>query len=155
AAAPIKLSQGDVLVSGSNPNQVLASAAPKTSVHWVDQGDQLIPTYENGPDAGKQIPGLAREPKHMTPDQQAGVMKPAEQPLDAALTQAGVQLQVTRSWKMYAQRFNALIAANPGVSPADIADQVRTGQIDFNGTKRSAGQLATTLAATNASAKKM
>lgn len=70
--------------------------------------------------------------------------------LDAALTQSGVNIPGGRGGQMKLVTLRNLIANNPGKSPEEIAEQVRTGQLDFNGAKRSTGQLATIAAASNA-----
>jgi hypothetical protein len=70
--------------------------------------------------------------------------------LDAALTQSGINLPGGRGGQMKLVTLRNLIASNPGKSPQEIADMVRTGQLDFNGAKRSTGQLATIAAASNA-----
>lgn len=70
----------------------------------------------------------------------------------AALTTKGVSLPSgARGQNQQATVLNSLIRANPGKSADDIADMVRTGQLDFNGAKRSTGQLASVAAATDAS----
>lgn len=70
--------------------------------------------------------------------------------LDAALTQSGINLPGGRGGQMKLVTLRNLIANNPGKTPEEIAEQVRTGQLDFNGAKRSTGQLATIAAASNA-----
>lgn len=75
--------------------------------------------------------------------------------LDAALTQAGVNIPGGRSGQQRVATLRNLIAANPGVSPQDIAQQVRTGQLDFNGAKRSTGQLSTLAAAADVQSRKI
>lgn len=71
--------------------------------------------------------------------------------LDAALTQAGVTIPGGgRGGQLYALKLKNLIAANPGVPPGQIAQMVKTGQLDFNGQKRSTGQLSQVLASTTA-----
>lgn len=70
--------------------------------------------------------------------------------LDAALTTLGVNIPGGRGGQLYLAKLRNLIAANPGVPPEQIAQQVKTGQLDFNGQKRSTGQLSQVLASTNA-----
>lgn len=146
AAAPIKLGPGEQLLNPSTYQPLASVAAKPIEVNLGDKtalvdpnSHAVVATYQHG----------------LTPDQQQGTMSPAVAQLDAALSSAGVQLQGTRSPKMYNQRLQALISANPGMAPADIADKVRTGQIDYNGAKRSTQQLSTTLAAARAQAGKL
>lgn len=74
----------------------------------------------------------------------------------AALATKGVSLPVgLRSQQQQIATLNGLIAANPGKSPDEIANLVRTGQLDFNGAKRSTGQLSGVLAAANAQSSKL
>jgi hypothetical protein len=50
---------------------------------------------------------------------------------------------------------NNIIRNNPGVSVDELAQQLRTGQLDFNGTKRTTAQLSTVLGAADAQAAKL
>lgn len=50
---------------------------------------------------------------------------------------------------------NKLVQNNPDKTPGEIADMVRTGQLDFNGAKRSTGQLMVQAAAANVQASKL
>lgn len=75
--------------------------------------------------------------------------------LDAALSAAGVNIPGGRGGQLYMAKLANLIKANPGVSPQDIAQMVRTGQLDFNGAKRSTGQLATVAANANAQSRQL
>ena len=63
--------------------------------------------------------------------------------LDAALTTAGVNLPGTHNSSQYASRLMNLINNNPGLSPQDLANQIRTGQLDYSGTKRTVSQIST------------
>jgi hypothetical protein len=74
----------------------------------------------------------------------------------AAMASKGVSLPAgLRSQQQQVATLNGLMAANPGKSPDEIADMVRTGQLDFNGAKRSTGQLSGVLAAANAQSAKL
>jgi hypothetical protein len=76
--------------------------------------------------------------------------------LQAALDARGVQLPGTgRSPAVLAARLQNLIQANPNMSPEEIADGLRTGQLDFGGAKRSTAQLSTVLASADAQATKL
>lgn len=75
--------------------------------------------------------------------------------LDAALTTAGVNLPGGRGGQQRIATLTNLIRANPGMAPQDIADKVRTGQLDFNGAKRSTGQLSTLSAAADVQSRKI
>jgi len=75
--------------------------------------------------------------------------------LDAALTAAGVNIPGGRSGQQRLATLGNLIKANPGMSPQDIAQMVRTGQLDFNGAKRSTGQLSTLAAAADVQSRKI
>lgn len=50
---------------------------------------------------------------------------------------------------------NKLVQNNPDKSPGDIADMIRTGQLDYNGAKRSTGQLSTLSAAADIQSRKI
>lgn len=74
----------------------------------------------------------------------------------AAMAAKGVSLPAgLRSQQQQVATLNGLIAANPGKSPEEIADMVRTGQLDFNGAKRSTAQLATVAAAADAQTRQL
>jgi hypothetical protein len=74
----------------------------------------------------------------------------------AAMAAKGVSLPAgLRSQQQQIATLNGLMAANPGKSPDEIADLVRTGQLDFSGAKRSTGQLSGVLAAANAQSAKL
>lgn len=69
--APIKLSQGDVLLDPNNPSGTpLASAAPKSTVEYKDAGDRLIPVNNV---TGQVVQGLPAIPKSLTVAQQRQV----------------------------------------------------------------------------------
>lgn len=151
--APIKLSQGDVLLNPNDPSQVLASAAPKSTVEWKDAGDRLIPVNNV---TGQQVPGLSPIPKTQTPTQEAKNFAPDENQLMGALAERGVSLPAgLRSQQQMKATFRGLLDRNPGMTPDQVADLVRTGQLDFNGAKKSTAQLMTTAAAANVQASKL
>lgn len=156
AQAPIKLSQGDVLLAPPNaPNafQPIASAAPKRTVEYKDAGDKLIPVYS---DNGQPVPGLPPIPKTQTPTQEAKNFSPDESSLMGALSERGISLPAgMRSQQQMKSTFRGLIDRNPGMSTDQIADLVRTGQLDFNGAKRSTAQLMTQAASANVQASKL
>lgn len=153
APTPIKLSQGDVLLNPNDPSQVLASAAPKSTVEYKDAGDKLIPVNSV---TGQPVQGLAPIPKSQTPTQEAKHFSPDEIQLMGALTERGVTLPAgMRSQEQMKSTFRGLIDRNPGKSIDDIADLVRTGQLDFNGAKKSTAQLMTQSAAANVQASKL
>jgi len=150
---PIKLSQGDVLLNPNDPSQVLASAAPKSTVEYKDAGDKLVPVNSV---TGLPVTGLAPIPKSQTPSQEAKNFAPDESQLMAAMAQQGVSLPAgLRSQQQMKSTFRGLIDANPGKTPDQIADLVRTGQLDFNGAKKSTAQLMTQAAAANVQASKL
>jgi hypothetical protein len=60
-----------------------------------------------------------------------------------------------RSKQQQAATLQGLRRANPDKSANEIAELVRTGQLDYNGSKRSTGQLAGVLAAANAQSAKL
>lgn len=78
-----------------------------------------------------------------------GMQDPKVAALDAALTTSGVNLPGGRNGQQRVIALQNLIRANPDANPQDIANQVRTGQLDFNGARRSTGQLATLSSAAN------
>jgi hypothetical protein len=76
--------------------------------------------------------------------------------LSAALAVRGVSLPAgLRSKDQQLGAFQGLLNKYPDKSADDIADMVRTGQLDFNGAKRTTGQLATVAGATNTAAKQL
>jgi hypothetical protein len=151
--APIKLSQGDVLLNPNDPSQVIASAAPKSTVEYKDAGDKLIPVNSV---TGQPVAGLAPIPKSQTPTQEAKNFAPDESQLMGALAEQGVSLPAgLRSQQQMKSTFRGLIDRNPGKTPDQIADLVRTGQLDFNGAKKSTAQLMTQSAAANVQASKL
>jgi len=75
--------------------------------------------------------------------------------LDAALTTAGINIPGGRSGQQRIATLTNLIRANPDADPQDIANKVRTGQLDFNGAKRSTGQLSTLSAAADVQSRKI
>lgn len=75
--------------------------------------------------------------------------------LDAALTAAGVNIPGGRSGQQRIASLTNLVAANPGLSADEIAQKVRTGQLDFNGAKRSTGQLSTLAASADVQSRKL
>lgn len=151
--APIKLSQGDVLLNPNDPSQVLASAAPKSTVEYKDAGDKLIPVNSV---TGQPVAGLPPIPKSQTPSQEAKHFAPDESQLMGALAEAGVSLPAgLRSQEQMKSTFRGLIDRNPGKTPEQLADLVRTGQLDFNGAKKSTAQLMTQAASANVQASKL
>lgn len=152
--APIKLSQGDVLVNPNDPSGApLASAAPKSTVEYKDAGDKLIPVNSV---TGQPVSGLAPIPKSQTPTQEAKHFAPDESQLMGALSERGVALPAgMRSQEQMKSTFRGLIDRNPGKSVDDIADMVRTGQLDFNGAKKSTATLMVQSAAANVQASKL
>ena len=89
-------------------------------------------------------------------DKHKGDFSPDHGALLAAMATAGVSLPAgLRSKQQQEATLQGLIDANPDKSPAEIADLVRTGQLDFNGSKRSTGQLAGVFAAANAQSAKL
>lgn len=152
AQQPIKLSAGDVLLQPGT-YQPIASAAPKSTVEYKDAGDKLIPVNSV---SGQVVPGLPPIPKSLTPDQERGQFAPAENALLAALADRGVSLPAgLRSKEQQKATISGLLARHPEMTPDQIADGVRTGQLDFNGAKRSTGQLATLSAAADVQSTKI
>jgi hypothetical protein len=150
---PIKLSQGDVLLNPNDPSQVLASAAPKSTVEYKDAGDKLIPVNSV---SGQVVPGLAPIPKSQTPSQEAKQFAPDERQLMGALAERGISLPAgLRAQEQMKSTFRGLLDRNPGKTPDEVADLVRTGQLDFNGAKKSTAQLMTQSAAANVQASKL
>lgn len=89
-------------------------------------------------------------------DKHKGDFTPQHGALLAAMATAGVSLPAgLRSKQQQEATLQGLIDANPSASPTEIAELVRTGQLDFNGSKRSTGQLATVFAAANAQSVKL
>lgn len=152
--APIKLSQGDVLLDPNNPaGPPLASAAPKSTVEWKDAGDKLIPVNNV---TGQQVPGLAPIPKTQTPTQESKNFASDENQLMGALAERGVSLPAgLRSQQQMKATFRGLLDRNPGMTPDQVADLVRTGQLDFNGAKKSTAQLMTQAASANVQSSKL
>ena len=65
-----------------------------------------------------------------------GAMTPEVKQVDAALTQAGVQLPgAGRGGQLYWQKLNDLVAANPGKSPQEIAQMAKEGTLDMTAAK--------------------
>lgn len=150
---PIKLSQGDVLLNPNDPSQVLASAAPKSTVEYKDAGDKLIPVNSV---TGQPVAGLAPIPKSQTPSQEAKNFAPDESQLMGALAEQGVSLPAgLRSQQQMKATFRGLLDRNPGKTPDQVADLIRTGQLDFNGAKKSTAQLMTQAASANVQASKL
>lgn len=75
--------------------------------------------------------------------------------LDAALTSMGINLPGNRNSGQYAMRLQNLITNNPNVTPQELAQQIRTGQLDFNGAKRTTAQLATLAGAADVQSRKI
>lgn len=77
--------------------------------------------------------------------------------LQAAMDARGVTLPGAsgRNPAQMAQRLNNIMTANPGKSPEELTDMLRTGQLDYNGAKRSTGQLSTMAAATDVANKQL
>ena len=151
--SPIKLSQGDVLLNPNDPSQVLASAAPKSTVEYKDAGDKLIPVNSV---SGQVVPGLPPIPKSQTPSQEAKHFTSDESQLMGALSERGVALPAgMRSQEQMKSTFRGLIDRNPGKTIDEIADMVRTGQLDFNGAKKSTAQLMIQAASANVQASKL
>lgn len=152
AQQPIKLSQGDVLLDPVT-KQPIASAAPKSTVEYKDAGDKLIPVNNV---TGQVVQGLPPIPKTKTPDQEAGSFTPDMRALLGGLAQAGISLPAgLRSQKQQVATLQGLLDANPGAAPGDIVDKIRTGQLDFNGAKRSTAQLSTLAAAADVQSRKI
>lgn len=148
--SPIKLSAGDVLLDPNNPSSVLASAQPKMTVQHVDAGDHI--DLING-NTGEKIGTL---PKGVTPTQEAKNFSTDESQLMGALAERGVALPAgLRSQQQMKSTFRGLLDRNPGKTPDEVADLVRTGQLDFNGAKKSTAQLMTQSAAANVQAAKL
>src|SRR6185503_6936762 len=82
--APIKLSQGDVLLNPNDPSQVLASAAPKSTTEYKDAGDKLIPVNSVTGQVRTDLPPI---PKSQTPTQEAKNFSPDESQLMGALAE--------------------------------------------------------------------
>lgn len=159
AAQPIKLGEGDVLLSPST-YQPLASVAKKENAEVVHRnvGGDMTQDYvfdksrydPANPDAAFVKVGNPYKTTSQEKQGQSDFTGP-QQALMAALDSAGVQLQGgSRSPAIIKARLQALIDRNPGVTPDQIAQLVRTGQLDYNGAKRSTGQLATAAATANA-----
>ncbi|MDF2435216.1 MAG: hypothetical protein JWP44_4847 [Mucilaginibacter sp.] len=150
--APIKLGAGEELVAPGT-FQTLASAAPKSTVEWKDAGDKLIPKNSV---TGADVPGLAPIPKSQTPTQEGKNFSPDESALMGAFSEAGVSLPAgMRSQQQMKATFRGLIDRNPGKTPDEVANLVRTGQLDFNGAKKSTAQLMTQAASANVQASKL
>ncbi len=65
-----------------------------------------------------------------------GAMTPQVKEVDAALTQAGVTIPgAGRGGQLYWQKLNDLVAANPGRSPQEIAQQAKAGTLDMAAAK--------------------
>lgn len=151
--APIKLDAGQQLRDPNDISRVLAEAAPKSTVAWHDAGDRLIPKNSV---TGADVPGLAPIPKSQTPTQEAKHFSPDESQLMGALGERGVSLPAgMRSQEQMKSTFRGLIDRNPGKTTDEIADMVRTGQLDFNGAKKSTATLMTQSAAANVQASKL
>lgn len=85
-----------------------------------------------------------------------GFDDPNIQALQAAFTTAGVSPPSGfRSQAQQLSMFRGLLARNPGKSPDEIVAGVRTGQLDFNGAKRSTGQIAQVAAVTDAASRQL
>jgi len=154
---PVKLDQGSTLVrpNGSGGYDTVASAAPKPlHVEHVDLGDRVQVV---DPATGQVIREI---PKGITPTAEANLNKnnlsDEQSALQAAMDSAGVSLSGgTRSPQLQKQRLQGLLDRNPGKTPDEIADGVRTGQLDFNGAKRSTAQLSTLSAAADVQSRKI
>jgi len=127
--APIKLSAGDMLLDPNNPSAPpIASAAPKSTVEWKDDGTQLIPVNNV---TGQRVPGLAPIPK---PNSNFGG---DNSELLAALASHGVSLPAgLRSKQQMAATLEGLRAKFPDKSPDEIATLIGNNQIDFSGNKK-------------------
>jgi hypothetical protein len=135
-AAPIKLGAGEVLGTVTPDNQFtqIASAAPKSTVEWKDDGKQLVPRDSV---TGQPVPGLAPIPKQLTPDQSRQSFTDQSSQLLASLAAKGVALPVgLRSKEQMTSTLNGLIAKYPSFTPDQIADQIAGGQIDFGAAKK-------------------
>lgn len=85
-----------------------------------------------------------------------GFNDPKIQALQAAFTTAGVSPPSGfRSQAQQLSMFQGLLARNPDKTPDEIVSQIRTGQLDFNGAKRSTAQIATAAAVTDAAARQL
>ena len=85
----------------------------------------------------------------------ADVYSDADKKLLGALDNAGVTGFAGRNAQSTVARLQGLRMNNPGMSEDDIANAVRTGQLDMTGSKRSVSQLAAVANASNAQALKL
>jgi hypothetical protein len=69
--------------------------------------------------------------------------------LVSEMQRLGISFPGSRTPAAQAAYANNFMKRNPGLSPEDAAEQLRTGQLDFNGSRRSVAQLATQSAAAN------
>jgi hypothetical protein len=131
---PVKLGPGEQLLSGNDPSQVLATAAPKSTVEYKDAGDRLVPVDSA---TGVVRTDLAPIPKSLTPDQKRQTFSDQSGALLASLAAKGVSLPVgLRSKEQMASTLNGLISKYPSFTPDQIADQIAGGQIDFGAAKK-------------------
>jgi len=154
AAAPppaaIKLDQGQQLLDPNDPTRVIASNAPKMNIQHVDAGDHI--DILNG-NTGEKIGTL---PKGVTPTQEAKHFTADESQLMGALAERGVSLPAgLRGQEQMKSTFRGLLDRNQGKTPDEVAELVRTGQLDFNGAKKSTAQLMTQAASANVQASKL
>lgn len=85
-----------------------------------------------------------------------GFEDPKIQALQAAFAIGGVSLPAgLRSQAQQLSVFKGLIARNPDKTPDEIMAGVRTGQLDFNGAKRSTAQIASAAAVTDSAARQL
>lgn len=150
--APVKLAPGEALErpSGGGAYETVATNAPKQEVEHVDAGDHIEVIDKR---TGATIRTL---PKGVTPTQEAKNFNPDESQLMGALAERGVSLPAgLRSQQQQKATFRGLLDRNPGKTPDEVADMVRTGQLDFNGAKRSTSQLATVAASADAASRQL
>jgi hypothetical protein len=152
------------LPASEPPNRLINKTLPDGRIAQEDPitGKQTI---EAASDLEKVI-GPDGEPI-LVPKGKAAGMKPYNQTaygnsqlggpggdLLASLALRGVNIP-GRSQQDRLSLANNLLKNNPEKSPDELADMVRTGQLDFNGAKRSTGQLSGVLAAANAQSAKL
>lgn len=138
-----------VLGRSISPNKILGATSPIGKMVEDRYGVGSLQT-----DQGKKA--FDAYAAQQEADKHRGDFTPQHGDLLAAMAVAGVSLPAgLRSKQQQAATLQGLIDSNPGSSPTDIAELVRTGQLDFNGSKRSTGQLAGVLAAANAQSSKL
>lgn len=157
-------------VFGGAANQFRAALSEPVvapPIHLTAQGYDPVTGQYKGPEP-KAVLGADGNPVYVSPADAIGKkpynqwaitsdqMQGAVGALDAALTQSGVSIPGGgRGGQLYVAKLKNLIAANPGQTAQQIAQQLRTGQLDFNGAKRSTSQLATVAAAADAQSRQL